>query len=134
MQNVQFITALNAVTATTTSSKIWIGSFKKVAVLYRAASITSGTGAFTVKAGFSQLASDTPTVTAYNMLVDNLTADNGAATAGKQEGLTTINSKTLSSNIDAMLWMRPESPATHLEITVTRTTDGTYSAYIIGFD
>lgn len=126
MQSVTVITALNAVTATTVSSKIWVGDFDRVAILYRRANHSSGSTAFTVKAGFAQLASDTPTMTAYNMLIDNLTNTNGQMP-------TRINSKTLSADGDAMVWMDPAAPATHIEITATETTDGTHSAFIIGF-
>lgn len=128
MQNVTVITALDAVTATTVSSKIWIGGFKRVAVLFRRAADAGGTSAFTVKAGFSELASDSPTMTAYNMLIDNVT--NSSA-----QNLTHVNGKSIAaSNGDVMLWMNPACPATHLEVTVTETTDGTHSAYIIGFN
>lgn len=126
MGRVQFITALNAVTATTVSSKIWVGDFDRVAILYRRANHSAGSTAFTVKAGFAQLASDSPTMTAYNMLIDNVTNTNA-------QTLTRVNSKTLSSDTDVMVWMDPAAPATHIEITATETTDGTHSAFIIGF-
>ena len=126
MGKVQMITALNAVTATTTSSKIWVGDYDRVAILYRRANHSAGSTAFTVKAGFGQLASDTPTMTAYNMLIDNLTNTNGQMP-------TRINSKSLAADGDAMVWMDPAAPATHIEITATETTDGPHSAFIIGF-
>lgn len=124
----KIITALDAVTATTTSNKIWIGNFKKVAILCRRAADAGGTSAFTVKAGFGQYASDSPTMTAYNMLIDNVTNTN-------VQTLTRVNGKSIAaSNGDVMLWMSPEAPATHLEITVTETTDGTHSAFILGWE
>lgn len=126
MGKVQFITALNAVTATTVSSKIWIGDFDRVAILYRRANHSAGSTAFTVKAGFAQLASDTPTMTAYNQLISNVTNAIG-------EGQVRVNSVSLAANGDAMVWMDPSAPATHIEITATETTDGTHSAFIIGF-
>lgn len=124
--NVQMITAISGATATATSSKIWVGDYERVAILYRRADHGSGSTAFTVKAGFGESASDTPTMTAYNMLVDNLTNTNGQMP-------TRINSKTLAANGDAMVWMDPSAPATHIEITATETTDGTHSAWVIGF-
>lgn len=127
MTQPKIITALNAVTATTASAKIWIGNFKRVALLYRRANHSAGSTAFTVKAGFAQLPSDDPTMTAYNMLIDNLTNTNGQMP-------TRINSKTLSADGDAMVWMDPNCPATHIEITATETTDGTHSAFIIGWE
>lgn len=119
----KIITAIDGATATATSAKIWVGNAKKVAILYRRADHTSGSTAFTVKAGFGQLPSDSPTMTAYNMLIDNVTNTNA-------QTMTRINSKTLSSNTDAMVWMSPEAPATHIEITATETTDGTHSAFV----
>lgn len=127
-QSPKVITALNAVTATTTSNEIFVGNFKRVAILYRAAAITSGNAAFTVKGGFAQGADVDPTMTAYNMLIDNLVNTNA-------QTLTRINSKSLSSNIDAMVWVdMQQAPITHLTITATRTTDGTYSAFVIGWE
>ena len=126
MALVKVITVLNAVTTTQNSQKIFIGDYDRVAVLFRAASISSGNGAFTVKGGFGQLASDTPTMTAYNQLVDNLTNTNA-------QYQTHVNGKTLSSNGDAYLWMDNNTPTTHIEIDLVVTTDGTYSAFVIGF-
>lgn len=126
MQTVKIITALDAVTATTVSSKIWIGDYDRVAILYRRANHASGSTAFTVKAGFAQLSSDTPTMTAYNLLISNVTN-------AISEGITHVNSVSLAANGDAMCWMDPSAPATHIEITATETTDGTHSAFIIGF-
>jgi hypothetical protein len=132
------ITALNAVTATTTSTKFWVGGAKRIGLLYRAAAITSGNGAFTVKGSVepydigngpadafgNKLGGNTVTVVALNVLVDNLINTN-------VQNLTRVNSKTLSANGDAILWIEPDFPVNWLEVTVTRTTDGTYSAFIL---
>ena len=128
MSNVTFITAIDAVTATTVSEKIWVGDFKKVALLFRRANHGSGSSAFTVKGGFGADAAATPTMTAYNMLVDNV------ANTHAQQDITHTASHSLSSNSDVMVWLDPRTPVTHLEITVTETTDGTHSAFIIGFN
>lgn len=127
MQGVKQITALNAVVATTTSGEIYIGNFSRVAILIRAAAITSGNGVFSVKGGFSEDPSVDPTMTTYNMLIDNVTNTNA-------QTLTRVASKTLSANGDAFLWLTPEAMVTHISITATRTTDGTYSAYIFGWE
>lgn len=124
--SVKMITALNAVTATTASTKIWVGDYDRVAILYRRANHSAGSTAFTVKAGFGELASDTPTMTTYNQLISNVT--NAIA-----EGQVHVNSVTLNADGDAMVWMDPSAPATHIEITATETTDGTHSAFIFGF-
>jgi len=127
MGKVQFITAISGATDTTVSSKIWIGDFDRVAILYRRANHGSGSTAFTVKGGFGADAAATPTMTAYNMLIDNLTDTNA-------QSETRINSKTLNADGDAMVWLDPACPVTHLEVTATETTDGTHSAFIIGFN
>lgn len=110
----------------------------RVGIMLRAAAISTGSGAFTVK-GSRQGYDDgngTPdvfgnrtggtgvTMTSLNTLIDNVTNTNA-------QTLTRVNGKTLSSNIDAFLWLSPETPVEWLEITVTRTTDGTYSAWIV---
>jgi hypothetical protein len=126
MSQVKIITALNAVTATTTSPKIWVGDYKRVAILFRRADHVAGSTNFTVKAGFGELPSDNPTMTPYNMLIDNATNTN-------VQMLTRINNKILSANGDAMVWMDSSCPVTHIEITATENLDGTHSAFVIGF-
>lgn len=132
------IAALDAVTATTTSSKFWVGGAKRIGIMIRAAAISSGNGAFAVKGSLQPLGDGiaTPdaynnptggggvTMTALNTLIDNVTNTNG-------QSLTRVNGKTLSANGDAFLWLSPETLTNWLEITVTRTTDGTYSAWIV---
>ena len=127
MMGPKVITALTAVTTTTTSGNIWVGNYKKIAILVRAASITSGNGVFTVKGGFAESPSTSPTFTALNTLIDNVTNTNG-------QQLTRVASKTLSGNGDAFLWLSPETPVTHLQVIGTVTTDGAYSAFVIGWE
>lgn len=128
MRVAQIIKALDAVTVTTVSAKVYIGEYARVAILLRRADDAGGTSAFTVKGGFAALPGDNPTMTALNTLIDNVTNTNA-------NGFTRVNGKSIAaSNGDAMLWLSPETPVTHLEITVTETADGTHSAYIIGFD
>lgn len=65
------------------------------------------------------------TMTALNMLIDNVTNTNG-------QTLTRVNGKSIAaSNGDAFLWVSPECLVNWLEITVTETTDGTHSAWIV---
>jgi hypothetical protein len=106
--------------------------------MIRAAAITSGNGAFAVKGSLQAYedGSGTPdsfenktggagvTMTALNTFIDNVTNTNA-------QTLTRVNGKTLSANGDNFLWLSPECLMNWLEITVTRTTDGTYSAWII---
>lgn len=132
------ITALNGVTATTTSEKFWVGGAKRVGIHLRRANHSAGSSAFTVKASLEpkELGNGAPdsfsnrtggagvTMTAINTLIDN-------ATNAIAEGFIRVNGKTLSSNGDAFLWLSPETLVNWLEITVTETTDGTHSAWIV---
>lgn len=133
------ITALNAVSATTTSKKFWVGGAKRIGIQLRAASITAGNGAFAIKTSLepfelAQAATfdefNNPhggtgiTVTALNLFIDNVTNTNA-------QNFTRVNGTTLSANGDKFLWLDPQTLANWLEITVTRTTDGTYSAWIV---
>ncbi len=133
------IAALAAVTATTTSKKFWIGGAKRVTLHLRAAAITSGNGSFAIKASpepFESAGAETKdeynnphggaavTVAALNLFVDNVTNSNA-------QNRTRLNAKALSANGDGFLFLESDILMNWLEITVTRTTDGTYSAWIV---
>lgn len=132
------ITALNAVTATTTSSKFWVGGAKRIGLHYRRADHSSGSTAFTVKGSLEPLeiangpvdafgnatGGNAITMTALNMLVDNVTNTNG-------QMRTRVNSKSLAANGDAFLWIEPDVLVNWLEVTATETTDGTHSVWIV---
>lgn len=124
MKSTRVITALNAVTATTTSSKFYVGGARRIGLLFRRADHTSGSSAFAVKASLDAEDTVTPTMTALNLLIDNVV---NAIT----QNLTRVNGKTLSANGDAFLWLDANCIVNWLEITVTETTDGTHSAWII---
>ncbi len=111
---------------TQVSAKHFVGKYRRVALLLRREGHASGSSAFTVKAGFARSPDDSPTMTAYNLLVDNVTNSNA-------QSITNVAAKTLSSNTDVFLWVNVLAPVTHLEITAVTTTDGTSSAWIIGF-
>lgn len=132
------ITALNAVTATTTSSKFWVGGAKRIGLHFRRADHGSGSTAFTVKASLEplEIANGTldahnnltggtaVTMTAINMLVSNVTNTNG-------QMRTRVNSTSLAANGDAYVWLEPDILVNWLEVTATETTDGTHSAWIV---
>ncbi len=124
MNRPRIITALNAVTATTTSNKLYVGGAKRIALLFRRANHAAGSSAFSVKASMDAEDTVTPTVTALNLWIDNVV---NAIT----ENLTRVNGKTLAANGDAFLFLDPTCIVNWLEITVTETTDGTHSAWII---
>lgn len=119
------ITAINASSAASvTSNNIYVGDAKRIGILLRRTNHTSGSGAFTVTASMEAADTVTPTMTAINMIVDNVTNTNA-------QNFTRINGKTLSSNTDALLWLDTNCIVNFLSIAVTRTTDGTHSAFIL---
>ena len=124
MKSTRVITALNAVTATTTSSKFYVGGASRIGLLFRRADHGTGSSAFSVKASLDPEDTVTPVVTAFNLLIDNVTNTN-------TQTPTRVNGKTLAANGDAFLWVDPMAIVNWLEITVTETTDGTHSAWII---
>lgn len=133
------ITALDAVTATTTSSKFWVGGARRVGIQFRRANHSAGTTTLSAKASLEpydmgsgaadQFGNKTGgaaiTVTALNMLIDNVANDNTEFTP------THVASKQLAANGDAFLWIDPACLINWLEITLTEGTDGTHSAWIV---
>ncbi len=121
--------ALNAVTATTTSEEFYIGDFKRVAILCRRADHALGSTSFSVNTGFAidGLASTVPTMVANAMTILNVANTNG-------ETNYTHGAVVLGANGDAFGWLDLSTPATHLSVTATETTDGTHTAYIIGWE
>lgn len=125
--HVRRIVAINDVTASATSDLMWVGDYKKVGILMRRSNHSSGSSAFTFQGGFAENAGDSPTMTALNTLIDNLTNSN-------TQNFTLVNGKTLSANGDAFLWISPETPVTHLRAVVVETTDGTHRCEVYGFE
>ncbi len=112
------ITALNAVTATTTSGGVATGLSGVVSIQFIAASITSGNGVFTVG-----VSNDGTNWVAYNRLNSNVTNTNAQFD-------TRVASVTLSSNSSAMVTFPPGDIFNFVRVTCTRTTDGAYSAIV----
>ena len=117
-------TVLDGVTATTTSSKYYVGGHGRVGIRMKRADHGSGTSAFAIKGSLDDESTVTPTMTAVNMWIDNVTNTNG-------ETLTRVNAKTLAADGEAFLWLDPAAMVTWLEVTVTETSDGTHSAWIV---
>lgn len=125
MNKTKTLVALNAVTETTTSSAFYVGGAKRIGLLFRRANNAGGSSAFTVKASLDEIGTATPTMTAFNMLIDNVVNANTLQ-------LTRVNGVTIgATNADAFLWVDPNCIVNWLEITVTETTSGTHSAWII---
>ena len=112
-------TLLSAVVATTTSLGIDVSERSKLSLQFLAASVSSGNGVFTV-----DVSNDNGTTwTAYNRLTTNATNTN-------TQGDTRVASVTLSSNTSAMAFFPEGDHFGMIRVTVTRTTDGAYSAYL----
>jgi len=126
MENhIKTYTALNAVTETTVSSAYYVGGAKRIGLLFRRANNAGGSSAFTVKASLDEIGTVTPTMTAFNMLIDNVVNANTL-------NLTRVNGVTIGAvNGDAFLWVDPNCLVNWLEITVTETTSGSHSCWII---
>lgn len=116
---------IDAVTATTVSDAIYVGGAKRIGLMFRRADNAGGASAFTV--GFSMEPADTttPTFSAFNMLISNVTNDN-------THHETRVNGATITNtNADAFLFVDENCVVNWLQITVTETSDGTHSAWII---
>ena len=121
-------TALKAVTATTTSEQFYIGDFKRVALLFRRAAHAAGSTSFSAKLSFDTIGTVDPVMTADAMLIVNVENDN------TETNFTHSAAVVLAANGDAFAWLDPNCMGTHISITATETTDGTHSAYIIGWE
>lgn len=138
MRSQRLIKAIDASAITATSLKYYIGDALRVGILVRAAAVTSGNGVLSVKGSLEQLdAGGGPkdnfgyqtglagvTVIAVNCVMDNVTNTNA-------QNITRTNGTTISATGDKIVWLDPNMLLNWLEVTMTRTTDGTYSAYII---
>lgn len=110
------------VTATTTSAGFDVSARNKFSIQVIASGITSGNGVFTVDVSNDNGA----TWTAYNRIVSNVTNTNA-------QNDTCVASVTLSSNSSAMMFFPVGDHFQMIRVTCTRTTDGTYSAFLSAF-
>lgn len=107
---------LTAVTATTTSSPIPVNNAKRLSIMVLSSAISSGNGVYTV-----QISNDGINFATYNRIIPNLVGTNAQTDAY-------VASVTLSTNTTNFLFFPPGDTFAFLRTTVTRTTDGTYSA------
>lgn len=123
MTNNRSIKVIDAVTATTTSNKIFVGGAKRIGFMLRRANHSAGSSALSVKVSMEP-EDVSPTMTAVNMLVSNVTNSN-------VQNLTRVASISLAANGDAFCWLDPLCVVNWVEVTVTETTDGTHSAWVL---
>lgn len=114
------ITALNAVTATTTSNEIVIAGAKKVTLYMTRADHSAGSSAFSVDAS-----GDGTTYVDYNKLITNVANTNSQTPVRAA-------SVTLSADGSEMASMDLEYDTIYsIKVTVTETTDGTHSCDLL---
>ena len=118
------IVALDGVTATTTSGKHYVGGHGRLGIRMNRADHGSGSSTFSIKGSLQDESTVTPTMTAINLWIDNVTNTNA-------EMITRVNEKALGANGDEYLWLDPSATVNWLEITVTEVSDGTHSAWIV---
>lgn len=111
------ITAINAVSATTTSSGYDVSKRQQITVEFIAAAITSGNGIFTIDA-----TNGDPSVAAN--WITGIAFQDATATAST----TWVTSKTLSSIGTAGAYVK--AGWRYIRVKVTFATDGAYSAII----
>ena len=112
---------INEAIITTVSDPVDVSLATKLALQLKASSVASGNGVFTI-----EVSNDGGvTWTAYNRLISNLANSN-------VQGDTKVASVTLNSNASAMVYFPASDFIGMLRVTVTRTTDGKYSAIILG--
>lgn len=114
------IHAINAATATTTSSPINIGNAKGVSFQFQRSDHSSGNTVFTVS-----LSNDDSTYTNSSMLLSNTATSNS-------QTLTRVASYTASSNATGLYVLDPLQAQSfkYLKVTATETTDGTHDVWV----
>lgn len=112
----RFLTPINAVTATTTSSAIPIAGAKRITLALIRADHASGSTAFTVTVSL-----DGTTFVAYSKLISNVTNTNA-------QTLTRVASVSLSSNTTSVVSMDLQHDCyLEMKVIATETTDGTHT-------
>lgn len=114
------VTALNAVSDTTTSNAIEIVGAKKVTILGQRANNGTGTSTFSVLVSI-----DGTNFVAYNRLITNV-ANTNAQTHVRAASFAIVNSNGYEF---ASLDLEQET-FSHIQVKVTETTDGTHSAFV----
>lgn len=129
MQTTQEIKMLDAVTATTTSSNYYVGDCTRIAFLVTRSQtgIEAGTSTFTFKGGMTPNIADTaPTMVSLNVITTN------AANANTETILRTTGGAIANDSASKLLWLDLEEfPVEFVNCTVTETTDGVHTAWLL---
>jgi hypothetical protein len=115
----QLVTALNAVTATTTSQVINIEGASKVVLFYKRADHSAGKTVFS-----ADVSVDGSNFVTYNKWISN------AANTNAQTLTRVASVDTGTANATGFITMSPEDGFREIKVTATETTDGTHSAWV----
>ena len=117
---------LDDVTATTTSNPVDIRGARKVTLICERDDHGSGSSAFTgtVYATATDDAASRSDGVAYKRWISNATNTNS-------QTIVRVQTLTLSSDTTDFMTMSPEDAFEQITITVTETTDGTHSAWLV---
>jgi len=125
MKTIRVITALDAVVATTTSNKFYVGGATRIGFLFRRElSSEGGTSTFTVNIGGEAESTVTPTMLATNMLIPNVAGDN-------TKTLAHVANIALTTDVDSYVWLDPVCLCTWVSVTATEATGGSHTAFIM---
>jgi len=112
------IQVFDEVTATTESDAYDILGAKRVTLIGKRADHSSGSSAFTAEVGVGTDFAD------YKKWISNATNSNS-------QNLTRVQTLTLSADGVDFMTMSPEDCFEFVKVTVTETTDGTHSAWLV---
>lgn len=113
------VTLLNAVTATTTSSPVNVEGYSRIGFQFKRANHSSGSSAFSVEGTIN--GTDWTTL---NLIVSNATNTNA-------QTRTRVASVSLAADGTALAFIEDLVVLKAVRVTVTETTDGTHSAWMI---
>lgn len=116
----RLVTALDAVTATTTSEAIAVAGAKKITLFVERADHSAGSSAFSVSGSV-----DGVNFVSLNTIVTNVTNTNSQTKVrAASVSLAANGTEVAGVDVDHMAF-------SHLKVTVTETTDGTHSAKLL---
>ena len=114
-----FKTLLDTVIASITGGCAGVAGYRRLGFQFKAAAISSGSGLFKVQGTVNGA-----DWTYLNTLIDNVTNTNS-------QNLTRVASKNLTANGQSLMWLDEGLSLRAIRISLTRTTDGSYSCYLL---
>lgn len=121
MAKYKFQQLLEDIVASTTGGCAGVAGYTKLGLQFVGRVITSGNGVFKVQGTVDG------TEWTYLAFIDNLVNSNS-------QTLTRVASKTISANGNALVWLDDARALRAIRVSITRTTDGSYSASMIAVE